>query len=367
MINFKVDLGEKSYPIFIGDGILDKLGEMLKLYGFSQAILVTDTNVQKLYGQEIESGLKNFVDTFETIVLLPGESSKGLKSLDEIITKMLEIGLEREAGVLAFGGGIIGDVAGFAASVYKRGVPHIQIPTTLLAQVDASIGGKTGVNHILGKNMIGTFHQPKLVWCDLRLLKTLPKREIICGLGEIVKYGVINDESLFDFVEENLEQIFATDLALLETIVQRCARMKAEIVAKDEFDRGLRMVLNFGHTIGHVLEATLNYKKISHGQAVLLGMLAESKMALDANILSQESFSRIENLVHRINPEVPNGNLETTALLRFMQVDKKIRGGKLSFVLPKRIGEVVVTRDVDEKSIISAINYLITPNRFKSK
>lgn len=358
MINFKVDLGENSYPIFIGEGILEKLGEMLKIYGFSQAILITDTNVQKLYGQEIKSGLKNFADTFDTIALLPGESSKRLKSIDEIITKMLEIGLEREALVLAFGGGVIGDIAGFAASVYKRGVPYVQIPTTLLAQVDSGIGGKTGVNHVLGKNMIGTFHQPKFVWCDLRLLKTLHRREIICGLGEVIKYGVTKDKSLFDFVEENLEQILGLDMVVLEEVVQRCSRIKAEIVAKDELERGLRMILNFGHTMGHALEAALNYKKISHGQAVLLGMVAESKIALDTKILNREDFSRIENLVQRINMEIPTRNLEAETLLQFMRADKKIREGKLSVVLPRRIGEVVLTRDIEEESIISAINYI---------
>jgi len=271
------------------------------------------------------------------------------------LTQMLELGCDRNSVVLAFGGGVVGDIAGFVASVYKRGIPYLQVPTTLLAQVDSSLGGKTGVNHPLGKNMIGTFYQPKMVWTDLTVLQTLPKREIVCGLGEIIKYGVIKDAELFKLVEDRLHEIVALDLELLQEIVLRCCQIKAGIVAEDEKETGPRMVLNFGHTIGHALEAEMGYKKISHGEALLLGMLAESRMALNLNILDIGDFQRIERLISRFELSGKLNRVEVGRLLKFIKADKKSSSGHTKFVLPRKIGEVEIVDEVSEDLIRSSL------------
>lgn len=361
MINLKVELGARSYPVFIGSGILGKLGEMLKLYGFNhQVVVTTDTNVQKLYGSILSKSFQDMVKHFEIIVLSPGEKSKCMSNVEKIITKMLEIGYDRNATVLAFGGGVTGDLAGFTASIYKRGVPFIQVPTTLLAQVDASIGGKTGVNHSLGKNMIGTFYQPKMVWTDLEVLKTLPKREILCGLAEIIKYGIVWDADLFWLIEQNLEKILVLNSLLLEEIVRRCCEIKATIVAKDEKESGLRMILNFGHTVGHALEAAAGYKKIGHGQAVLLGMLAESKISQLTGFLSLNELHRIQNLISKFNLKHRIKDLRTDELFKFLKTDKKTTEGKLRFVLPKKIGEAFVADNLDRNAIQKGIELVLS-------
>lgn len=363
MITIKVELGVRSYPIFVGEGILEKLGEMFEIYDLGkQAVVLTDANVQTHYGEQLTSSFKDFLNAFEMITLPAGEKSKSLKTVDRVITKMLELGYERDACVLAFGGGVIGDIAGFVASIYKRGVRFIQVPTTLLAQVDASIGGKTGVNHPLGKNMIGTFYQPQIVWSDLALLKTLPKREILCGLAEIIKYGVIKEPELYALVEDNLEKILSVDPELLQRIVQRCCEIKASIVGEDERDRGLRMILNFGHTVGHALEAALGYKKISHGEAVLLGMLAESKIALDLMMLSAEDFARIQALITRLKIQTRLKDLDEVKLYEALNKDKKKASGQVRFVLPKKIGEAAVVDHVETDKVTSGIAYILTGN-----
>ncbi len=360
MLNIKVELGERSYPIFIGSGILGKLGEVLKLYGFGQqTVVVTDTTVQRLYGPILSKSFRGKVRDYEIITVPPGEKSKRISNVEKIITQMLEANYDRNATVLAVGGGVIGDLAGFTASIYKRGVPFIQVPTTLLAQVDASVGGKTGVNHPLGKNMIGTFYQPKIVWIDLDVLKTLPGREILCGLAEIIKYGVIWDADLFGIVENKFEQIFTLELSVLEQIVKRCCEIKAEIVAKDEREGGLRMILNFGHTVAHAIEAAKGYKKINHGEAVLLGMVAESKMALDAGYLKRGDFNRIQTLVSKFNLKPRLKNVTKNELFDFMKSDKKALRGNVRFALPKKIGEAFVTDNIERKVIRAGINYLL--------
>jgi len=355
-----VELGESAYPIFIGEGILGNLGEMMKLYSFSgQVVVVTDSNVNKHYGDALTKSLNFSKKSSQLISIHAGERSKSFRTIDKIVTQMLELGCDRNSVVLAFGGGVVGDIAGFVASVYKRGIPYLQIPTTLLAQVDSSIGGKTGVNHPLGKNMIGTFYQPKMVWTDLAVLQTLPKREIICGLGEIIKYGLIKDCELFQLVEENLEVIVALDLEIVQEIVMRCCQIKAEIVAQDEKETGPRMVLNFGHTIAHALEAEMGYKKISHGEAVLLGMLVESKIALNLKMLNKEDFLRIEKLVSRFELTAKLNNIEVSRLLEFIKNDKKSSSGQTKFILPLKIGEVEIVDEVEEDLIRSSLTSVL--------
>ncbi|MCH8019282.1 3-dehydroquinate synthase [candidate division KSB1 bacterium] len=356
-----VELGENSYPIFIGENILENLGEMLKLYNFSrQVVVITDSNVNKHHGKALAKGLSSSLKSFELITIPSGEKSKSFRTIENIVTQMLELGCDRQTAILAFGGGVVGDITGFVASIYKRGVPYLQIPTTLLAQVDSSVGGKTGVNHPLGKNMVGTFYQPKMVWTDLKLLRTLPKKEIVCGLGEIIKYGIIKDGELFELVAENLEKILALDLELLQGIVMKCCRIKAEIVAEDEKENGLRMILNFGHTIGHALEAEIGYKKISHGEAVLLGMLAESKIALSLKMLNKEDFLRIEGLIAKFNLSDKLKNIDSKRLLQFIGSDKKAASGRIRFVLPRKIGEVEIVEDIESSVIKSAMKYVFS-------
>lgn len=359
MFTVKVELGNQTYPIFIG-GPLEKLAEMYNLYRFGkQMAVITDTHVHELYGARLRDCFRDVASMFEIITLPPGESSKSLAAVDEIIRKLLEKGFDRDAVIVAFGGGVIGDLAGFVAAIYKRGVKVIQVPTTLLAQVDASIGGKTGVNHALGKNMIGAFYQPRMVWSDLSLLRSLPRREIVCGLGEVIKYGMIRDPFLFALVEHNLDEIFALEPALTEEIVKRCSEIKAKIVSVDESDRGQRMILNFGHTIGHALEAAWEYK-ISHGEAVLLGMLAESKIALDLGKLTRDDFSRIKNLVARFDWRHIPKNLNIDHLLAFLQRDKKAVGDQIKFVLPTKIGDIFIAENVEISAVKSTVEYLVS-------
>lgn len=359
MINLKVELGRKTYPIFIGDNMLANLGEMMQLYGFAtRAVVITDANVAHLYGDAITASLSGRIELLEVISLPAGEKSKSFPTLERIMTDMLRKECDRAVAVLAFGGGVVGDIAGFAASVYKRGVPYIQIPTTLLAQVDSSVGGKTGINHALGKNLVGTFYQPKMVWSDLALLESLPPREIRCGLGEIIKYGIIKDADLFAVVEAHLERILELDPGLLQEIVKRCCEIKASVVAADERESGLRMILNFGHTVGHAIEAALGYKSISHGEAVLAGMLAESKMALCAALLDQTDFDRIAALLSRFGLLRKLGRLSRSEILRFMKSDKKAMAGKLRFVLPRTIGKVDILDEVEETLIEHGLDVL---------
>lgn len=359
MIKLKVELGKRSYPIFIGDDILGNLGEMYQLFGYGKkAVVITDKTVERQHGAQIISALAQRLDSLDLIAVRPGEASKRMKVVERIITRMLDSGCDRSSTVIAFGGGVVGDLSGFVASIFKRGIRFVQVPTTLLAQVDASVGGKTGINHPLGKNLIGTFYQPDLVWMDLALLRTLPKREIVCGLGEIVKYAIIRDRALFDLLEQKLEEILALDIALLSQIVERCCQIKADVVARDEREGGLRMILNFGHTVGHALEAALGYKEIAHGEAVLLGMLAESRIALNAKLLEKDDFTRIEGLIGRFDLPRDQAAKQTEHLLKFMQQDKKTVDERLKFILPTSIGEVMVADDVKPASILTALDAL---------
>jgi 3-dehydroquinate synthase len=359
MINLKVELGDRSYPIFIGEEILPELGEMCGLYNLGQKVVViTDKRVERLYGDQMFSALQKEVAALEVASIPAGERSKSVKTAERIITRMLEIGCDRQSTVVGFGGGVVGDLAGFVASIFKRGVHLVQVPTTLLAQVDASIGGKTAVNHPLGKNLIGTFYQPNLVWMDLALLRSLPKREMVCGLGEVVKYAVIRDPQLFDLLEQELDKILSRDTSLLQEIVRRCCEIKANIVSEDERENGGRIILNFGHTVGHALEAALGYKRLAHGEAVLLGMLVESKIALDLKLIGPPSFTRIAKLIRRFDLPRISGLTRNQDLIGYMKQDKKAIDDRLRFVLPKSVGEVTIADAVDAKTIKSALKYL---------
>jgi 3-dehydroquinate synthase len=354
-----VALGERSYPIYIGTGMTALFAPTCQQHGISKRIvIITDTHVAAHYLKPFEHHLRHFQFEVSSIVVPAGERQKSLQRANAIFTEMLKTGIGRKSSLLALGGGVIGDLAGFVAATYHRGLTFIQVPTTLLSQVDSSVGGKVAVNHPLGKNMIGAFYQPKFVWTDMECLRTLPQREIICGLGEIVKYGVIFDAEFFAYLETNLDRILNLDPEAVTHVQARCCELKAQIVSKDERETGIRMVLNYGHTVGHALEAAGNFKVFKHGEAVLLGMMAESFVAREMGIIGPEAHDRIASLVQRIPLPFNKSSLKIPHILSMMSHDKKAIGGKKRFVLPTRIGEVQVIDTVEQSLIKSSLNYI---------
>lgn len=330
MHKIRVKLGDRSYYIYIGKKILLQLGEMLK---GERGAIITDKNVYKYWGKEIKK-LK-----LPVYVIQPGETQKSLYMAERIYKALLKFGLDRQSMLVAFGGGVVGDLAGYVAATYMRGISYAQIPTTLMAQVDSSIGGKTGVNLPEGKNLIGCFCQPKFVFIDTNLLRTLPKRELKSGLAEVIKYGVIKDKQLFEYLEKNKQEKYNW-----QYIIKRCARIKADIVSRDEREtKGLRMILNYGHTIGHALESSSKYKGITHGEAVAQGMIAAAKISNKLGYLSLKDTVRQINLIKTLVAQ------SRTVLFRDIRHDKKAVCGKLRFVLADRIGHVFVTDKVRDR------------------
>ena len=354
----RVELGDNSYPLVVGTGLLNSVGELLIPHTKSNKVLiVSDAYVKTRYMPVVLKSLKDAGLDVSTIEVPVGEESKSLVQFSRIQDSLVEHQLDRGSMLIALGGGVIGDLAGFAAAVYMRGIPYVQIPTTVQAQVDASVGGKTAINHPKGKNLIGAFHQPKLVVIDVDTLKTLPQRDIRAGLIEVIKMGVIRDEPLFERVEENLEAILnLDDTTLIEIISQACVN-KAEIVAKDEKESGLRMVLNYGHTFGHALEAMTHYNRYRHGEAVSIGMNCAAQLATNLRMFSETDFQRQRALLKRAKlPITFPTDLTPEALCDAMYLDKKTLGGKLRLILPTRIGEVVIHDDVDDRHILEAIS-----------
>jgi 3-dehydroquinate synthase len=354
-----VDLGERSYPIAIGENLLPSLGVMVKDRVSSRdCVIITDKTVAALYLPQVRRALRSAGISVMPIIIQPGERQKNLKRANAIISTMLKKRIGRSSVVIALGGGVVGDLAGFVSAVYQRGVDFIQIPTTLLAQVDSSVGGKVGVNHPSGKNMIGAFHQPRFVLVDSRVLSTLPRREFICGLGEVVKYGIIADGIFFRYLEEHLNAIVSLDREAIEQIISRCCSLKAEVVRNDEREKilsGGRAILNFGHTVGHAIEAAAQYRGIKHGEAVLLGMLIESRMAGLLGLLPQVDEGRIAALINRLPLPGILAGLSNGSLLSFMAHDKKVSDKKVRFVLPTEIGSVQITGDVPKQVVIQSL------------
>ena len=354
----RVELGDNSYPLVVGSGLLDSVGKLLTPHTKSNKVLiVSDAFVKTRYMPVILKSLKDAGLDVSTVEVPGGEENKSLAQFSRIQDSLVEHQLDRGSMLIALGGGVIGDLAGFAAAVYMRGIPYVQIPTTLQAQVDASVGGKTAINHPKGKNLIGAFHQPKLVVIDVDTLITLPQRDIQAGLIEVIKMGVIRDEPLFEMVEENLEAILnLDDTTLIEIISQACVN-KAEIVAKDEKESGLRMVLNYGHTFGHALEALTHYNRYRHGEAVSIGMNCAAQLAANLGMFSETDFQRQQTLLERAKlPIAFPTDLTPEALCDAMYLDKKTLGGKLRLILPTRIGEVVIRDDVDDQYVLEAIS-----------
>ena len=353
-----VALGDDSYAIVVGTGLLNRVGEHLTPHIKSNKVLiVTDAFVKARYVPIIHQSLVDSELDVNTIEVPAGEESKSLTQFSRIQDSLVAHQLDRGSTLIALGGGVIGDLGGFAASVYMRGIPYVQIPTTLQAQVDASVGGKTAINHPKGKNLIGAFHQPKLVLIDVDTLKTLPQRDIRAGLIEVIKMGVIRDEPLFEMVEENLEAILnLEDPTLIEMISSACLN-KAEIVAKDEKENNLRMVLNYGHTFGHALEALTHYNRYRHGEAVSIGMNCAAQLAVNLGMFSETDFQRQRTLLNRAKlPLTFPLDLKPEAICDAMYLDKKTLGGKLRLILPTRIGEVVIRNDIDDQHVLEAIS-----------
>ena len=340
----EIDLSDRSYPILIGSRLLDDPLTYADLPKSAAALIVTNTTVEPLYGQRLRTALQGKFRTVHTVILPDGEAHKTWQTLNLIFDALLANECDRKTVLFALGGGVVGDMTGFAAASYMRGVPFVQIPTTLLAQVDSSVGGKTAINHPLGKNMIGAFYQPLKVVCDLDTLKTLPQRELSAGLAEVIKYGPIADLAFFDWIEANMDKLLARDPAALAHAVKRSCEIKAWVVAQDERDYGLRAILNFGHTFGHAIEAGLGYGEWLHGEAVGCGMVMAANLSQRLGLVDAALVQRLTKLIQRAGlpirgPHLPSmqTTINTTdnadAYLAHMRVDKKSEAGEIRFVV----------------------------------
>lgn len=338
-----VALGERSYEIAVGPGLLDDIGRHVRqLATTGQVGVVADTTVANLYARRVMRSLKAAGCNPHLILLPAGERTKTLRSASRVLDGLVKAKFERGSVLIALGGGVIGDLTGFVAAVYLRGIPYIQVPTTLIAQVDSSVGGKTGVNHPSGKNLIGAFHQPRLVLIDIQTLNTLPRREWTAGLAEVIKYGVIADDKFFAFLEEHLPSVLEMKDEAVMHLVTRSCEIKAAVVMEDERESDRRRILNYGHTIGHALESLGRYRGLVHGEAVAIGMVQEADLAACLGLCGADVVQRQRDLIRRCGlphelPRVSFGDL-----WRAMQHDKKVAGGRLHCVLPERIGSVRV-------------------------
>ncbi len=344
MKTLRVELGDRAYPIHIGTGLLGDAGLLAPHIEGSEVAIVTNETVAPLYLEKVRAMVPD--KRVESIVLPDGEEYKTLEVLDRIFTALLERRFSRRVTLIALGGGVVGDMAGFAAACYQRGVPFIQIPTTLLAQVDSSVGGKTAVNHPLGKNMIGAFYQPRCVIADIDTLDTLESRQLSAGLAEVVKYGLIDDPEFLQWQERNMERLVALDREALIHAVERSCRDKAAVVAADERERGRRALLNLGHTFGHAIETGMGYGRWLHGEAVAAGMVMAADLSARLGWIGREEVARVEALLARANlPTRGPAELDAERMMELMAVDKKVVEGQLRLVLLKALGEAVVTAD----------------------
>jgi 3-dehydroquinate synthase len=352
MPSFRVETPQRSYDALIERGALARVGEFLPSRS-GKTFVVTTQDVWQLHGPAIETAISG--RPFEVLFFPGGESRKRLAEVEVLAEHMLATGGDRSSVVIAFGGGIVGDVAGFLAAIFMRGVPVIQVPTTLLAQVDAAVGGKTGVNLVSGKNLLGSFHQPLAVLIDPDVLRTLPEREYRAGLYEIIKCGVIRDEPLFRLLENCAASVLAQEPATLERIIADAVRIKAEVVSADEREGDLRRILNFGHTIGHALEAETKYSRFLHGEAVAFGMRAATALAERTGDLAASDRAAIDRVITRYGPIPALDGISGKNLAARLSVDKKAVQGKVHFVLPWKIGEVRIVSGVDDRLVLAAI------------
>ena len=353
----QVSLKERSYPIVIGNKILARLPKTLKSLGLGpDAVIITDRTVEKIHAAQVSAALKSKGFTVKVFSVAAGEPSKSADVAMKLVEEIARYDVDRKIFIVALGGGVIGDLAGFVAAVYKRGIPYIQMPTTLLAQIDSAIGGKVGIDLTVGKNLAGAFYQPKLVFSDVNFLTTLDQRQIKNGLAEAVKYGVIIDRALFAYLEKNYAKFLSLDRTVLTKVVEACSRIKATVVSKDEREtKGLRMILNFGHTLGHALENAGGYDRYHHGEAVALGMRMAAHISCRKGMFKVSDEKRMNDLLSLIGlPENFTG-VSQGKILDAMRHDKKFVGGKNRFVLARRIGSVAVIQGISMDLIEEAL------------
>ena len=358
MKTITVKLKERSYPIQIAEGALDEAGDLLRAVAGSsarRAVVVSNPTVSALYGPRLERRLRRAGFKVDCFLIGDGERFKSLKSVEALYGFLIERRVERSDVIVALGGGVVGDLAGFAAATYERGIRFAQIPTTLLAQIDSSVGGKTAVNHRLGKNLIGAFHQPSVVVIDPTTLRSLPGREFRAGLCEAIKYGVIRDRRLFFRISRNVDKLTELDAAELIHLIARSCQIKADVVSRDERESGLRKILNFGHTVGHALEAVTNYRRFLHGEAVGHGMRVAASIAERMGVLTTADRELIHAGVRTLGPLPTAETLALDDIISAMARDKKAEGGRVAFILPTAIGRVVVRSDVPLRIIRSAL------------
>ena len=350
MATLHVELGERSYPIHIDAGVLLNSTLLTQHIRAQRVCVVTNDIVAPLYLDKIKQLLSGY--QLDIVVLPDGESEKSLANFDKIMSHLLANTHGRDTTLIALGGGVIGDITGFAAACYQRGIDFVQIPTTLLSQVDSSVGGKTAVNHPLGKNMIGAFYQPNVVLIDVDTLTTLPDREFAAGMAEVIKYGILGDVQFFEWLEQHVEQIQRKDVATLTEMIERCCQCKADIVSADETEAGVRALLNLGHTFGHAIEAELGYGEWLHGEAVATGMVLAAKLAVTMNLIEASDLRRIEALIATFAlPTQAPDSMSLQVFMKHMKRDKKNLAGKLRFIVPTAIGTSEIRDDVTEEML----------------
>jgi len=352
-----VGLGDRSYPIIIDNNCLGRIGEDLAIRKIgNKYCIIADETVAGLYGKTVMNSLAEHGIAVDLVTFPAGEKSKNLSTFSTLTRSLAQKKIDRKDAVIALGGGVTGDLAGFVAASYMRGIPFIQIPTTLLSQVDSSVGGKTGVDIPEGKNLVGAFYQPKIVYIDPNVLATLDKDEILGGMAEVIKYGVIRDKEFFMFLSAEKDKILALDNDTVKEVIYTCCSIKADVVAEDEHESNIRRILNYGHTIGHAVEAESNFTLI-HGKAVAIGMVAAARIAEMKGVLSKDTSALIEKVLcdYGLPTEVPD-SFDRGAIKTFILSDKKVVSGRVSYILPKNIGTVIITEDVDEAHVDFALS-----------
>ena len=356
MRSLNVELAERSYPIHIGVGLLSQPDLIASRVPQRRAAIITNSTVAPLYLRRLTEALSTHGVTTTPIVIPDGESYKNWDTLNSIFDCLIRNRCERNTAIIALGGGVVGDIAGFAAAVYQRGVPYVQVPTTLLAQVDSAVGGKTAINHPLGKNMIGAFYQPLAVIADTHTLRSLPSRELSAGIAEVIKYGAIRDRAFFDWIEENVDALVAQDPDALEYAVARSCTNKAEVVGLDEHESGVRAHLNFGHTLGHAIEAGTGYGTWLHGEAVAAGMVFAARISQRMGYLQPQELERLTSLLRRSGLPTEAPNLGSGRYRELMSRDKKVSGGTIKFVLLKGLGAAFVS-EAPESVLVELLSF----------
>jgi 3-dehydroquinate synthase len=351
MRELDVALADRSYPIHIGAGALDRIGKVMESMPSRRAVVVTNATVARHWSEPLRASLARAGVAAEVVLLPDGEAHKNWATLQDLVTRLLELRVERSTTLIALGGGVVGDITGFAAAIYQRGMPFVQVPTTLLAQVDSSVGGKTGINHPLGKNMIGAFHQPRAVLIDTQCLATLPDRELSAGLAEVIKYGAIRDAGFFAWIEANMGGLLARGQDAMTHAIHESCRIKAEIVAADERESGERALLNFGHTFGHAIEAASGYGVWLHGEAVAAGMVQAARLSERAAGLAPAEVSRLADLIVRARLPATPPALPVSRWRELMSRDKKTQAGTIRFILLTALGRAMVTSDVRDADL----------------